>query len=46
MKQMKKKKTVGNDEIAFETIEALGNFGLDKITDIANFVCESEKVPE
>ena len=40
MKQMKKNKAVGNDEIAFEMIEALGNFGHDKITDIANIVYE------
>ena len=46
MKQMKKNKAVGNDEIAFEMIEALGNFGHDKITDIANFVYESENVPD
>ena len=46
MKQMKKNKAVGNDEIAFEMIEALGNFGHDKITDIANIVYESENVPD
>ena len=46
MKQMKKNKAMGNDEIAFELIKALGNFGHDKITDIANFVYESENVPD
>ena len=46
MKQMKKNKAVGNDEIAFEMIEALGSFGHDKITDIASFVYESENVPD
>ena len=46
MTQMKKNKAVGNDEIAFEMIEALGIFGLEKITDIANFVYESENVPD
>ena len=44
MKQMKKNKAVGNDQIAFEMIGALGNFGLDKITDITNSVYESENV--
>ena len=34
MKQIKKNKAVGNNEIAFEMIEALGNFGHDKVTDI------------
>ena len=46
MKQMKKNKSVGNDEIAFEMIEALRSFGPDKITDIANFLYESENVPD
>ena len=46
MTQMKKNKAVGNDEIAFEMIEALEIFGLEKITDIANFVYESENVPD
>ena len=41
LKHMKENKAVGNDEIAFEMIEALGIFGLEKITDIANFVYES-----
>ena len=43
---MKKDKAVSNDEIALEKIEALGNSGLDKITNIANFVYESENVPD
>ena len=43
---MKENKAVGNDGIAFEMIEALGFFGLEKITDIANFVYESENVPD
>ena len=38
-------KAVGNYEIAFELIEALGMFGLEKITDVANFVYESANVP-
>ena len=46
MKQMKKNKAMGNDEIAFEMPEALGIFGLEKITDIANFVYEFENVPD
>ena len=46
MKQMKRNKAVGKDEIAFEMIETLGNFGLEKITDIANYVCDSENIPD
>ena len=46
MKQMKKNKAVGNDEIALEMIEALGSFGHYKITDMANCVYESENVPD
>ena len=46
MKQMKRNKAVGKDEIAFEMIEALGNFGLGKITDIANYVYDSENIPD
>ena len=46
MTQMKKHKAVGNDEIAFEMIEALGIFGLEKINDIGNFVYKSENVPD
>ena len=46
MKHMKKNKAVGNDEIAFEKIKALGISGLDKITDIVNTVYESENVPD
>ena len=30
---------------AFEMVEALGNFGLDKIIDIATFVYESGNIP-
>jgi len=37
---------VGNDEIVLEMIEALGSLGLEKITDIANFMYESENVPD
>ena len=46
MKQMKKNKAVGKDEIVFEMIEALGKFGLEKITDIVNYVYESENIPD
>ena len=45
MKKMKKGKAVGNDKIAFEMLEALGDFGLEKITEIANHVYDSEDVP-
>ena len=46
MKQMTKNKAVGNAEMAFEMVEASGNFGLDKITDTANFLHESENIPD
>ena len=46
MKQMKRYMVVGKDKIAFEMIEALGNFGLNTITDIANYVYEPENVPD
>ena len=38
VKTMKKDKAVVNDKITFEMIQALENFGLDKITKIANHV--------
>ena len=46
MKKMRKGKAVGNDKVAFELIESLGDFGLDKITEIANYVYDSEDSPE
>ena len=46
LKQMMKNKAVTDDEIAFEMIAALGNSGLEKITDIANYVYESENPHE
>ena len=46
MKQMKKNKAVGSDSIAIELIQALGNFGIDKITEIANHVYGSDEIPQ
>ena len=41
--KMKKGKAVGNDQSAYEMIEALGEFGVSKITDIANYIYDSEE---
>ena len=45
MSKMKRGKAVGNDQIAYEMIEALGGFGVSKITEIANYIYDSEERP-
>ena len=45
MSKMKRGKAVGNDQIAYEMIEALGEFGVSKITEIANYIYDSEESP-
>ena len=39
--KMKFGKAVGNDGIALEMLKALGNFAVEKITTLANKICES-----
>ena len=43
--KMKRGKAVGNDQIAYEMIEALAEFGVSKITEIANYIYDSEESP-
>ncbi|XP_033120971.1 uncharacterized protein LOC117120077 [Anneissia japonica] len=49
MDQMKSGKATGSDNIAFELVNALDDFGIEKITEIANIVYNAENtenVPE
>ena len=46
MKKMKPGIAVGNDQIAYEMIEAVGTFGISKVTVLANIIYNSEEVPE
>ena len=45
MKKMKLGKAVGNDEIAYEIMEAVGTFGISKVTELANIIYNSGEVP-
>ena len=45
MSKMKRGKAVGNDQIAYEMIEALAEFGVSKITEIANYIYDSKERP-
>ena len=45
MSKMKRGKAVGNDQIAYEMIEALGEFRASKITEISNYMYDSEESP-
>lgn len=46
MKGMKKGKTVGEDEILVEMIEATGEFGIDKVTRLANMIYDTGYIPQ
>ena len=37
--KMKRGKSIGGDGVAVEMIEALGDFGVEKIAEIANQIC-------
>ena len=41
MSKMKRRKAVGNDQIAYEMIEVLDEFMVSKITEIANYIYDS-----
>ena len=43
---MKRGKAAGRDEILLEMIEGTGNIGVEKITDIANRIYETGKMPK
>ena len=43
--KMKRGKAVGNGQIAYEMIGALGEFGVSKITEIASYIYHSEESP-
>ena len=45
MSKVKRGKAVGNDQIAYEMIEARGEFGVSKITEMANYIYDSEESP-
>ena len=38
MKKMKPSKAVGNDQIAYEMIEAMGTFHMSKVTELAKII--------
>uniref|UniRef100_A0A0L8G2A1 Carbonic anhydrase n=1 Tax=Octopus bimaculoides TaxID=37653 RepID=A0A0L8G2A1_OCTBM len=44
--KIKSGKAAGNNNIAFELVNALGSFGVEKLTEIANHVYNSGDVPE
>ena len=46
MKGMRKGKAVGEDEISVEMLEALEEFGVEKVTKIANTIYESGYIPQ
>ena len=46
MKKMKPGKAVGNDQIAYEMIEAVGTCGISKITELANIIYNSGELPK
>ena len=46
MKKIKPGKAVGNDWIAYGMMEALGIFGISKVTELANIIYNSGDVPK
>ena len=46
MEKMKPGNAVGNDQIAYEMIEVVGTFGISKVTELANIIYNSGKVPK
>ena len=46
MKKIKPGKAVRNDQIAYEMIEAVGTFGISKVTELANIIYNSGDVPK
>ena len=46
MKKMKPGKAVGKDQIAYEMIQAVGTFGISKVTELANTIYNSGEVPK
>ena len=44
--KIKKNKAQGPDNIVIEMIQATGDFGIDKITEISNEIYDSGKIPE
>ena len=46
MKTMKKGKSAGNDKITIEMIEASGDYGLRKITELTNKIYDTGFIPE
>ena len=43
---MKKEKAEGSDEIVLEMLEAAGEFGLEKMTRLANSIYNAGQIPE
>ena len=46
LRQMKKGKAVGVDNISTEALQALGEFGIEKLTNICNEMYKSAQIPE
>ena len=46
MKKIKHGKVVGNDKIAYDMIEAVGTFGISKVTGLVNIIYHSGEVPK
>ena len=46
MKKKKPGKAVGNDQIAYEMVEAVCTFGIGKVTELANIIYKSGEVPK
>ena len=44
MKKMKPGKAVGNDQFVYEVIEAVGTFGISKVTELPNIIYNSGEV--
>ena len=46
IKDMKRGKAAGGDEILLEIIEGVGNIGVEKMTNVANSIYETGQIPE
>ena len=46
MKKMKPGKAVGNDQIAYEMLKAVGTFDISKATELANIIYNSGELPK
>ena len=45
IKMMKHGKALGHDDVAIEEVEALGEFGIEKVTDILNEIHNTGEIP-